>query len=383
VSDVTLLIMSGIHPGGSEAEMMMAHARRAITQDIVERAAQVPGLSRIVLSTNDAWLADWGNGCGVSVELDPPDIPFHFGQRLRDLMGKIPSSKVLYMGGGSGALLTTEEITDIVNHLAATDRTCITNNLYSTDFAGFTPAAAVQAIEPPSIDNDLSWLLVHQAGLPVEILPRRASTQFDVDTPTDVLILSYHPNAGKHVCDLVYRQKLNRAHIERVLPVLTDHEAEIVIAGRASASVWEDMERETFCRVRGLAEERGMRASGRQARGLVRSLLGYYYQEVGARHFFEALASLGQGIILDSRVLFAHLHTWPSARDRYHSDLLQPDKIADPVVREFTAAALSCPVPVVLGGHSLVSGGLYALVEAARSRVTDATDSRSLRPTNR
>jgi hypothetical protein len=38
------------------------------------------------------------------------------------------------------------------------------------------------------------------------------------------------------------------------------------------------------------------------------------------------------------------------------------------VVREFTQAALSAAVPVVLGGHSLVSGGLYALVEAAWAR---------------
>jgi hypothetical protein len=29
---------------------------------------------------------------------------------------------------------------------------------------------------------------------------------------------------------------------------------------------------------------------------------------------------------------------------------------------------MSCPIPVVLGGHSLVSGGLYVLVEAAWAR---------------
>jgi hypothetical protein len=34
-------------------------------------------------------------------------------------------------------------------------------------------------------------------------------------------------------------------------------------------------------------------------------------------------------------------------------------------VRELTRAATQAPVPVLLGGHSLVSGGIMALVQAA------------------
>ena len=37
----------------------------------------------------------------------------------------------------------------------------------------------------------------------------------------------------------------------------------------------------------------------------------------------------------------------------------------DPVVRDLTAAARAAPIPVVLGGHSLVAGGIWALAEAA------------------
>ena len=62
---------------------------------------------------------------------------------------------------------------------------------------------------------------------------------------------------------------------------------------------------------------------------------------------------------------------WPSAADRFYSDLRQPEKISDPWVRRFTEAAIEAPIPVVLGGHSLVSGGLYALVEAAWARGED------------
>jgi len=43
--------------------------------------------------------------------------------------------------------------------------------------------------------------------------------------------------------------------------------------------------------------------------------------------------------------------------------LLEPTLIHDPWIREFTAAVRDAPIPILLGGHSLVSGGLYALAE--------------------
>jgi hypothetical protein len=131
------------------------------------------------------------------------------------------------------------------------------------------------------------------------------------------------------------------------------------------------MERETACSTRVLSEERGMRASGRQARGEVRSLLGYYLDAVGLERFFEALATMGQAIFLDNRVIFAHRGLWPSAADRFYSDLRQPAQIEDAFVQALTEAAMAAPVPVVMGGHSLVSGGMYALIEAAWARGHD------------
>jgi hypothetical protein len=84
--------------------------------------------------------------------------------------------------------------------------------------------------------------------------------------------------------------------------------------------------------------------------------------------FGEVIPQLGQAAFIDDRVIWAHRRLWPAANDRFCSDLMRPDEIADPWVRRFTEAAMSCPVPVVLGGHSLVTGGLYVLVEAAWAR---------------
>jgi len=74
---------------------------------------------------------------------------------------------------------------------------------------------------------------------------------------------------------------------------------------------------------------------------------------------------LGDAAFIDTRVILAHFDLWPPTEERFYSDLRQPEKISLPFLRNFTAAAKEAPIPVVLGGHSLVSGGLCALIEAA------------------
>jgi hypothetical protein len=124
------------------------------------------------------------------------------------------------------------------------------------------------------------------------------------------------------------------------------------------------LERETSCWVRVFAEERGMRASGRQAQGAVRSLLSDYLALVGAEGFFDELAALVDGAFLDSRVILAARGLWPDAEDRYNSDLLRWESVQDPFLRAFTRSAANARIPVLLGGHCVVAGGLLALIEA-------------------
>jgi hypothetical protein len=110
-----------------------------------------------------------------------------------------------------------------------------------------------------------------------------------------------------------------------------------------------------------------MRASGREERGEVRSLLGLFGDLAGTSGLVAALEQVCNAAFLDSRVLFAHRGTKPAAGDRFASDALLPAEIAEPYVRELTEAVLSAKIPFVLGGHSLISGGLWALSERVRS----------------
>ena len=83
------------------------------------------------------------------------------------------------------------------------------------------------------------------------------------------------------------------------------------------------------------------------------------------------LARLGDAAVIDTRVLLAHRlgrdeSAWPCAEDRFASDLLLPDRIADPWLRALTAAALAAPIPILLGGHTLVGPGLHLLLGRGR-----------------
>jgi hypothetical protein len=363
-TQVGLLIMTG-NTEGSLVERMVAGARRAITCDMVERALASGAFAPIVVSTNDPALARTLSLYPVEVELDPPGESFHFGQKLRELATQYALQKVFYVGGGSASLLAAEEMARIADELRATDRLLIANNFYSTDFAAFTPTNVLETVELPEVDNDLGWQLGEVAGLPIRELPRTAATQLDVDTPTDLMTLSGHPALGPHTRAYLESLNLDTSHIRRAVSFFVDRDAEVLVAGRVSAAIWAYLERETACRVRVFAEERGMRASGRQARGQARSVLGYLLDRVGLERFFAILGEMSQAVFLDSRVLFAHRGLWPTAADRFSSDLRRPGAIADVFVRDLTAAAMNAPIPVVSGGHSLVAGGLYALVETA------------------
>lgn len=106
-----------------------------------------------------------------------------------------------------------------------------------------------------------------------------------------------------------------------------------------------------------------MRALGLE--GQARSLIGLHLEAVGPAAFMQHLAALGQAAFLDTRVLLAHRRSAASREDRFLSDLGRWEAIQDPFLRDLTKAAVEAPIPVVLGGHNLVSGGLMALVEAA------------------
>lgn len=361
---VTLVLLVGGW-GQSATESVLRGAHYAAARDLLERLLSTDALERAVVATDDA---EWGERLAdlpVAVSVDRPAARFHFGQRLAGLIERYEARRVLYAGGASAPLMSIEQWTEVTCQLAEAERLVIANNLHSCDWLGVVPAdEAIPLIAREENDNALAWVLARQGGLPEEDRPPSAATRFDLDTPADLLIAQRHPAVGQHLGRFLEGLRWHTRQLDGLLSAMSREGGSLAVAGRVSSASWSALERETSCWVRVFAEERGMRASGRQAQGAVRSLLSDYLTLVGAEGFFDELAALADGAFLDDRVILAARGLWPDAEDRFNSDLLQWESVRDPFLRAFTRAAANARIPVLLGGHSVVAGGLLALIEA-------------------
>jgi hypothetical protein len=361
----TILLLVGGR-GKSSVEQALEGAHRAAARDLLEGLAGMASIERTVVATDDV---TWWQAVGdLPVTLDP-DLPgerFHFGRRLAGLIERYGPERVLYVGGGSAPLLQVQEWAEVLDRLSWADRLVITNNVHSCDWAAFTPAREVASlIAGHANDNSIAWTLANEGGFPVRTLQASAGSRFDIDTPADVLIARRHAGIGPHLRSYLIELAWESPQLQRLLAVMRREGGSLIVAGRVSPAAWEALQQATRCWIRVFSEERGMRASGRQRNGEVRSLLGDYLELVGFEEFFRTLGELADGVLLDNRVLLASQGRWPSAVDRFNSDLYRWDRIEDPFLQSLTRAAMEASVPVVMGGHTVVAGGLMALAEVA------------------
>ena len=147
-----------------------------------------------------------------------------------------------------------------------------------------------------------------------------------------------------------------------------DPTRELLVFGRSSARSLAWLEQNTRCRIRFLAEERGLRTAGPTQRAS-RATLGRLLALRGPEALGAVVAELADGAILDSRVLLADRFghgedAWPPAEDRFASDLLRHEAVADPWLQAATASAAASPAPILLGGHTLVGPALPLLFAA-------------------
>ena len=225
----------------------------------------------------------------------------------------------------------------------------MTNNRYSGDVIAVARARATLADVPDlASDNALPrWL--EETGVSVEDRRRRTRLGVDIDGPLDLVLLGGRWSAYVLTGD---RAAVDDA-LARIRQVIDDPSAELVVAGRVSAANLAWLEARTASRTRALVEERGMRTR-RVGQRSAASVLGALLERDGPGSLGEHLARLGEAAIVDTRVLLAHRFGadeagWPAAEDRFASDLLQADRIAEPWLRDLTAAAVAAPIPVAAG----------------------------------
>jgi hypothetical protein len=314
------------------------------------------------------------------------DEPFHWGRwfttAARTVLASAPGpvDAIGYAGGGALALLGDDGLDTLLSPIPGE---VVANNRFSTD--AFVVAgdldSALDALETSESDNAAARRL-NDAGFEWRDLGATPWTRFDVDTTLDLALLrlatrleetrAVDPSVRGYLdmARLPGDRRLEVPRLEALGDVIRDRRGELVVAGRVPMATLGQLETDTACRVRALVEERGMR-SGRGSGQRPRSILAALMARSSPAQLVAELATLGDAVLLDTRVLMASVagsaeaSAWPPEEDRFASDFGDHARVATPWLRELTEAAAGASVPFLFGGHALVSDGLRLIVAAA------------------
>lgn len=358
---VNVVIFEGTAPA-SPVEEMINSVRQALLHDNLEKLSRVDRVEKVFLVTNNPALLEMALSTGAVTILNRQHPgAFHFGRELKKLVLEQGLTKVFYLSGAGCPLITRPELEQICGELASRRSFLYANNIQSADMVAFTVPENFASADLPVMDNSLAMTLRDRCGLELELMPQTLGLLFDLDTPADVLVLGAGPFAGPRARAVLDSLALDYSRLEQAKAVLSDTYQDVALIGRIGAPIMERLNALLKLRLRVFSEERGMKALGRLESGEVLSLLGYLIEHSGVEQFFNYLAQVARCAFIDSRVLFAHHRYDFPDRERFLSDLGLWEQIEHPWLKEFTRAAVQCPIPVLLGGHSLVSGSLWAL----------------------
>lgn len=336
---------------------MLNDMRVAVLRDTAERALAA-GFDRVRVFASEP-IAD------LAVE------PTRADQSIGDIVASAAqeaSGPVCYAGSGMPAM-TVDDWSSVRATIEAGAATV--NRMFSCDWIGVPDGRLLSHASGEAVDNRFALLIREAGDVPVVSYDRSARSLLDIDTPADVTVLKAAASVGSLEIGPATRAALAQQPeldepvqlASRVFDVMTQHDGELMIAGRVSGSDWAAVDRDTSCRVRVLSEERGLRSRQRRAR----SLLGELYEWGGPDGFLLALESLGDALFWDTRPFLSHLGWDVSRCDRFWADLGRWDEIGDERLRGLVSMLQDSAV--MLGGHSLVSGGMLAAIDAAWSRL--------------
>jgi hypothetical protein len=332
------------------------------------------------------------------------DAPFHWGrwfaaaanEALQDADRRGNHVDAIgYAGAGALALLDDTGLEQLLTPIPGE---VVGNNRFSAD--AFVVAGAGHATEAPdgtarrgpSLERALDRLeacpsdnaavrCLESAGFRSRDLADLAWSRFDVDTPLDLALLRLSTRlratrkldpavAGYlEMARLPGDRELLIPELGRIAAVIRDPTRQLVLAGRIPSSVLRELETEAACRIRAFVEERGMRSA--RGSGPPRSFLARWVEEEGATSLVAELSTLGDAVVLDTRVVMAALagsaesDAWPPREERFASDFMDGGPIQTPWLRELVEAARHSAVPFLFGGHSLVSDGIRLVLAAA------------------
>ena len=349
--------------GSTRAEHWLASARVAAAADLLDRLASAgyDPLAALAAEPSDREILA-RQGVRLLPEGKPP---FHFGRTLARIVDEQGFTGLAYFGGASAPLADEPSLAGWLGQARELPPDgALVNNLHSTDWVIVRDARRlIPLADRLPTDNALGWVLREEGSAVTEVPPTTGS-RTDFDTPGDLALIRNHPALGAHLRQALdpFPEGLGRK-TERLRDILLTPAASVALIGRVSDVAWRAMASRAQIWARVYAEERGMRASGRQQRGEVRSLIADLVDESGPAVFVERLRSMVQAAAWDTRVWMARRGDWPSAGDRMASDLGWSEDVEDVGLRRLTQAVEAGDIPILTGGHGVVSGSLVAFLE--------------------
>lgn len=297
----------------------------------------------------------------VRIVAEAPDRT-PFGERLARLVRGERIERLVVLGSGAVPLLRLADAAALVATARGGGRVALANNRHSADVVAVGDATPLRDFPPLAGDNALPRWLAESAGFTVRELPARWRLGLDLDSPLDLALVSLARGAPRALRACARDAGLAVPRLAELRAVLADPHAELLVAGRTSAATLAWLERWTACRIRALVEERGLRTASPDQRPPASSL-GLLLNREGPQALAGIVARLADAALVDTRVLLAHRlgadeSAWPPPEDRFASDLLRPEPIADPWLRALTASAAASSFPILLGGHTLVGPGV-------------------------
>ena len=302
---------------------------------------------------------------------------WHEGRAFGEVLAQLAPARggAIVFGSGAVPRLNLADARRLVSAAASGQRRAVTNNRYSSDIVAVGRAAVLHDLPPLPSDNALPRWLEERAGFTVAELPGRERLALDLDTPLDVCLAALAPGAPGWLRNTVAEANTAIPRLEELRALVHDPLKELLVFGRSGSRTLAWLERNVRCRVRFLAEERGLRASSPLAiagasAGAARkpsATLSLLLEQRGPASFAKIVSELADAALIDSRVLLAARlggdeSRWPSAADRFNSDLHRAKGIADPWLRDLTESAADARQPILLGGHSLVGPGVRLLL---------------------
>jgi hypothetical protein len=331
----------------------LARVRAANVLDLVERFSAMAPSGQVAVYTSYPELAHGAAALGAAVVRTPAG-GFHFGRTLQDAVRRFRPAALLALGGGACPLFSPDDFAFTYRTLRADERVVVANAPGSADMVACNHPLGLLWSELPPIDNSLPRAL-RALGYHRFLIPNAGRLHFDLDTPTDAVLLRAlgpeGPRLAAALAELPWRLPALEAAMGRLAAAPRPH---VGLVGRVPSDLLTHLDMTARWRTHVLSEERGMKAqgvAGREAGGLVAAL--------GPERLLEAAAGVCDVLFFDTRPL---AQAWGAeAADRFYSDLGMVDRVGHPRLRALTRAAAGSPIPVVLGGHCLVSGGVWLL----------------------